>query len=664
VPRLLKYSIALFLVLLFTRGYSADIPFSRWMALQSDNREQVKAIIRSEVDRRDGYSTAEESKANLKDIETEKDKAEIEYKAAINTAKKEFIRAKKNRDEITTQYQAAFTELEELQKNLKTIRTGIENLNNQIARYSQDIETQQQSLKKWLQTEKQGEAIVATIFTRGFKDKAHELEGLADRASAPVMAQHMGTYIQSFTKTANAAVIEDFIRAIEEGTAKWNNDEPLRIELEKGNKGTTYLRLKRYELYPFQSPKLEGAKTGTAKNIKVGVITTKGGLDDFLAGNGYAPANYDLTRSYAMIREAGQINAASTEGQQEQIRLFQERITSIKKKLSASQSEKDIQLSILKTKEEPQNQLTLDLAGIQSKKENLEQIFQERQKELHKIRRVRESIIIKNALAIAQGSQTPAEASADAIIDKLAEVKNDAKTQHSSSTTEVTNYQITKESSTQAITEARITALRLISFINEGESVRVKMAFRVRTVLAESEDEAPKEKPLPPTPEGNQPESSKPENLKDPSKWPFFSSLKGPQAQDIQIEIVKIRSSGKDVSVFVDINNRATDTPYNIALYDQNFRWQKSKLTDSSGREHEVAQVFFLDGQKKISMRDAGTRGLQVAPRKTLKAQLVFAKSPSIKKLVLTPFVYWRVAFVWKWQNPNLVFENLPVPRK
>jgi hypothetical protein len=55
----LKYSIALFLVLLFTRGYSADIPFSRWMALQSDNKEHVKTIIRSEVDRREGYSTAE-----------------------------------------------------------------------------------------------------------------------------------------------------------------------------------------------------------------------------------------------------------------------------------------------------------------------------------------------------------------------------------------------------------------------------------------------------------------------------------------------------------------------------------------------------------------------------------------------------------------------------
>jgi len=88
---------------------------------------------------------------------------------------------------------------------------------------------------------------------------------------------------------------------------------------------------------------------------------------------------------------------------------------------------------------------------------------------LHEKKRIHESIIIKTALATTKGSQTPAEASAEAILDKLAEVKNDAKTQHSSSTTEVTNFQVTAESTTQSITEARIIAIRLISFINEGE---------------------------------------------------------------------------------------------------------------------------------------------------------------------------------------------------
>ncbi len=243
-----------FVLLLALEGYSAKVPLSRWMNLRSDAREQVREIIRSEVDSREGFSTPQEEKANLKTVENEKETEDAGYKKAIAAANREFSRAKKRRDDVTTQFQAVSTELEDQQKNVKTISTGIENLDSQIARYNQDIKTQQAALKKWLQTEKQGEALVAVIFTRGFKDKAHHLESLSDRVSAPLMAQYMGTYIQSFTKVINSVLSADFIRAVEEGTAKWNNEEPLRIELEKGDRGTTYLRLKRYELYPFQAP--------------------------------------------------------------------------------------------------------------------------------------------------------------------------------------------------------------------------------------------------------------------------------------------------------------------------------------------------------------------------------------------------------------------------
>ncbi len=100
-----------------------------------------------------------------------------------------------------------------------------------------DIKTQQDSLKKWLQTEKQGEAIVAVIYTRGFKDKEHDLESLADQASAALMAQHMGTYIQSFTRVIGNVLSIDFIRAIEEGTAKWNRKSRYASSLKRETAG-------------------------------------------------------------------------------------------------------------------------------------------------------------------------------------------------------------------------------------------------------------------------------------------------------------------------------------------------------------------------------------------------------------------------------------------
>ena len=181
-----------------------------------------------------------------------------------------------------TQFQTSSYDFEELQKNVKTMTTGIDNINNQIARYEQDIKTQQGALKKWLQTEKQGEAIVAVIYVRGFKDKAHDLEALADQVSSPLMAQYMGTYIRSFSKVIDKVLTADYIQAIEEGSAQWNNEEPLRIELDKGNRGTTYLRLKRYDLYPFQAPKTGRVRPGAeAKKMKVSLVTSIKELESF-----------------------------------------------------------------------------------------------------------------------------------------------------------------------------------------------------------------------------------------------------------------------------------------------------------------------------------------------------------------------------------------------
>jgi hypothetical protein len=687
-----------FILLLALEGYSAKVSLSRWMNLRSDAKEQVREIIRSEVDSREGFSTSQEEKATLSAVENEKEAEDAGYKKAIAAANREFSRAKKRRDDVTTQFQAVSTELEDQQKNVKTISTGIENLDSQIARYNQDIKTQQAALTKWLQTEKQGEALVAVIFTRGFKDKAHQLESLSDRISAPLMAQYMGTYIQSFTKVINSVLSADFIRAVEEGTAKWNNEEPLRTELEKGDRGTTYLRLKRYELYPFQAPAGGKIKHPPApKGVKATVITTRKELDQFIAGSGYSPASYDLARAYNVIKEATQMNAAAEEGLHEHVRSFQERISSLQERINSARSEKDIQWSLLKKKEDQQKKAAQDTAAVQSRKEEADRIFQDAQKSLHDIRRIRESIIVKTALATARGSQSPAEVSAEAIIDKLEEVKNDAKTQHSSSTTEVTNFQVTAESSYQAITEARITSVRLISFINEGDSVRVKMAFRVKTVLVETAEEGVQgtPQPVPKTTTDQQPEPKAP-----PGKVSrFFSSLgkttedgdrktarepepekaaparepvkRNPkalgaaEAQDVLFEVIRANASGDEISVFIDVTNMAEENR-NVALYDESYRWTKSKLTDTADKEHDVSQVVIWKGQQKTTMYEAGSRGIPIDPRTTQAVQLIFKKAPSnlktIKKLAIHPYIYQRKIF-WTWQEHDLVFQNVRMSR-
>ncbi len=698
--RIRRLMIAMIVLLVAAQAHSAS-SINKWVSLDSDSKSRIKKIIQSEVEGQEGFSTSQEEKMNTRVVEQERTKELSSFKAAIDGANKEFVRTKKRRDDISAQFQTASYDFEELQKNVKTMTTGIENINNQIVRYEQDIKTQQAALKKWLQTEKQGEAVVAVIYTRGFKDKAHDLEALADQASSPLMAQHMGTYIRSFSKVIDKVLTADFIQAIEEGSAKWNNEEPLRIELDKGNRGTTYLRLKRYELYPFQDPKTGRVRPNAeAKKMKAALVTSPKELEAFLAQNKFSPKEFDLSRADYMIRETLQNDKQAEEGLKEQVGSFRERISALQEKITSSRSDREQETSQVKKKQLQFDKMRLDLNGLKQKKDAAEKAFQDAQTALHDIKRTHESIIIKTSLATTKGSQTPAEASAEAIIDKLEEVRNDAKMQHSTSTTEVMNYQVTKESSAQAVTEAKIIAVRLISFVNEGDSVRVKMAFRVKTSLEEqktgkqekgffdgvfgssSQEEPPpkaveKKEPPPksvakyePAPEvpkaaevrkpAPEPEKAAPATPKRPTK-----AIASGQSNEFIFDLISAQISGDQVTFTVAATNNASGTKY-ITLYDETSgRYKRSSLTDYAGKTYEVNEVYLWRGEQKTPARDA-YRGIPVEAGESIIAQLIFKKmSPrtrGVKLLTLHPFTAVRVMF-FKWRDEDLVFSNIPVRR-
>ena len=101
-------------------------PALRWVSLSTDSRDTVREIIRSEVDSRESFSTRQEEKTNLKVVEDEKEKEDSDYKNAIVAAKKEFVRAKKKRDDLTSQFHMVSTDLDESAKGIKNIRATIE----------------------------------------------------------------------------------------------------------------------------------------------------------------------------------------------------------------------------------------------------------------------------------------------------------------------------------------------------------------------------------------------------------------------------------------------------------------------------------------------------------------------------------------------------------
>ena len=664
----------------------------RWVSLSTDSRDTVREIIRSEVDSREGFSTSTEEKVNLTAVEDEKEREDSDYKNSISAANKEFVRAKKKRDDATTQFQTSSTDLDESAKDIKTIHTTIENMDGQLVRYDQDIKAQQASFKRWLQTEKQGEILVAVIYIRGFKDSAHRMESMADNASAPLVATHMGTYIQSSTTVINNIAASDFIRSTEEGTAKWNNEEPVRIELEKNVSGTTYLRIKRYELYPFQENNSGKIKpTAPSAKYKVALITARKDLDAFLKGNQFLPQNYELNRVDGLIKDTAQSNAAAEEGLNEQVKSFQERITALQNKIRTTTGDKESQKLLLKRKEESYYKSSLDVAAIREKKDTAERQFQQAQGVLHEKKRIHESIIIKTALATTKGSQTPAEASAEAILDKLAEVKNDAKTQHSSSTTEVTNFQVTAESTTQSITEARIIAIRLISFINEGESVRVKMAFRVKTVLEEqtsdgetvqqSYTEPPRakvrEKKKAPVAEPDAtpqraPAAVEPAKEKPKPVVPFKRSYRPLAVKDALGCLFELRSvtlTKEGLRILVEVFNTDADVR-KVAFYDYSFpqSWTRTKIQDESGTYYEPDQAFAWQGAQKRTMLeiDSRGRGVEIQQKASATVELFFKTIPAKVKIVkinLHPFIYYQSGRSQTWQEFDLALPDMRIRR-
>jgi hypothetical protein len=667
----------------------------RWVSLSTDSRDTVREIIRSEVDSRESFSTRQEEKTNLKAVEDEKEREDTEYKNAIITANKEFVRAKKRRDDITSQFQMSSTDLDESAKGIKTIRSTIENLEGQMSRYEQDIKAQQDSLKRWLQTEKQGEILVAVIYTRGFRDSSHSLEGKADMASAPLIAAHMGTYIQSFSKVINNVTTIDFIRATEEGTAKWNNEEPIRIALETTDKGTSYLRLKRYELYPFQENKAGKVKPGGSTGYKAALILSRTELDGFLKANQYTPDKYELDRAYKIISSTNQSNKHAEEGLNEQVKSFQDRILNLQNKIREARSERDAQKIQLKRREESYYKLSLDVASIREKKDLAERTFQQSQSILQDKKRVHESIIIKSALAATKGSQTPAEASAEVILDKLVEVKNDAKTQHSSSATEVTNFRVTSESATQSITEARITAIRLISFINEGDSVRVKMAFRVRTILEEQPpaEEAGKQGAEPPVKTSAEPPAlmqadtqaspaqepktplpaavTKPSTAVAKAIPPFkraYRPLAVKDALGCSFELRSANITQEGIRVLVEVVNLDVESR-KVAFYDDKFgSWPRSSIHDEAGKQYLTSLAYVWQGSKKALMWDIDSRGrgVEIQPQTSVTMELIFKNIPAKVKTVkinLHPFIYYQNGRRETWQEFDLNMPDMHLRR-
>jgi hypothetical protein len=126
-----------------------------------------------------------------------------------------------------------------------------------------------------------------------------------------------------------------------------------------------------------------------------------------------------------------------------------------------------------------------------------------------------------------------------------------------------------------------------------------------------------------------------------------------------------VKSVGQDILVRLDVTNLTDDSTRYVALYDQAYRWTKSRFTDPSGKEHDVTEVTFWSGDQKTTMYSAGSRGVPLDGRATKSVLLFFKQVPglrTIRKLTIHPYVYQRKVF-WTWQEFDHAFPNIRVSR-
>jgi sulfatase modifying factor 1 len=486
---------------------------SPWKNLSSDTRDVVRSTIIDELNKQRGaYSTPQEDADSWKFIEEDKTREDEVSRENIDNAALSFTKAKNMHDDMAAQVRSLSTDSEDTLQQIKTIRTTIENIDNGLIRGNQDMKTDQKSFETWLSMEKQGSDLVAVTYTVDIKDtRSAALEHLADRISATLLsAERKGVYKQALSKALGSVLSEDFIRDMTDEVFVGNREKALLVVLAKDSRGITYLQLKRYDFYPFQKPKKGQSLTqGDSSSLPAVVVTSLKDLDALLKKSNYSLSSKDAKEADGLIRDTEKENMQTEERLNERLRSLREKNDNLQKKIADSRSDRDTWAVALQKQESRHELMRRELDKIRVRMEAAERSFKEAQNTLEQKTRLQATIIPIRDAAYLKGSQTPVEAAAEAIADKLAEVKDDAEKQYFRNTRDAFHILTTDKKRGQPETGSRILGVKLLSFSSEGDIVRIKVAFRVQTTLRE---ETPPERK---------------ETLADPIKAVEFVLIKG-----------------------------------------------------------------------------------------------------------------------------------------
>ena len=125
-------------------------------------------------------------------------------------------------------------------------------------------------------------------------------------------------------------------------------------------------------------------------------------------------------------------------------------------------------------------------------------------------------------------------------------------------------------------------------------------------------------------------------------------------AEEMEFIFASVQPAGGDVALSIRIRNNSK-IEKSVALYDSTEKsYAKSKLIDQAGKIFEVMDVSFIKGSKKITSKEAGTKGVFLKPHETIMASILFKKTgKGINLITLHPFIYKSR---WTWTEHDLTF--------
>ncbi len=111
-------------------------------------------------------------------------------------------------------------------------------------------------------------------------------------------------------------------------------------------------------------------------------------------------------------------------------------------------------------------------------------------------------------------------------------------------------------------------------------------------------------------------------------------------AEGISFNLAGVKASHNQITITIRFINKS-NVAKSVALYDDAFRWPKSRVVDVNGTSYYVNTVKFIKNSKTVTAQTAGRDGIPIADDESVTAHLTFKNiGKRVKEFKLHPFIY------------------------